>query len=428
MSIMTKASASFKKDGLRGLIVSICHFLIRHCSKSNTTMRASENRQEDSHALKLDPSSRYWFVNDSPFGQHIHPQDIDPDTINWLVPAFENSSGGHLTIFRLIRDMENLGFKNRIVFEHNIKGKTVEEVRALIKSNFLPIDCPISFGADSLAPAYFTFATNWTTAYLLRNFISTIEKCYILQDYEPYFYPRGTDYYLAERTYGFGFKTFAGGDWLVNQLKSKHNVTAAIFPFGCDHALYTPAAQLNKPHGTKTLLFYARPSTPRRGFELGMLAFEKLLAKLNNVQILLAGCDLSAYELPANIKSVGIVPMSELPQLYRNCDVALIISFTNVSLLPLDLMASGCTVVSNSGPQVEWLLNDQIAMLSEADPDSLFLALEKILTDDNLRQQKIKAASHFVAGQHWTIAAKLIADNLRQTQKYCQERQMSVIS
>ena len=276
-------------------------------------------------------------------------------------------------MFRLIRDLEKLGFKNHIIFEPSARAKTVEEIHRSINENFLPIDCPISIGIDSLPPAYFSFATNWTTAYLLKNYISTIEKCYLIQDYEPYFYPPGTDYYLAERTYHFGFKTFTGGDWIANKLKTKHNVTADIFQFGCDTAFYAPAGRMKKQAITKRLLFYARPSTPRRGFELAMLAFEQLLRKVNNVEILLAGCDFSAFELAHNIKSVGIVPMADLPKLYRSCDAGLIISFTNVSLLPLDLMASGCAVISNSGPQVEWLLNEQIAMLTE--PDPLFVVL-----------------------------------------------------
>jgi glycosyltransferase involved in cell wall biosynthesis len=251
----------------------------------------------------------------------------------------------------------------------------------------------------------------------VNNFVSTIHKYYLLQDYEPYFYPPGTDYYLAEKTYSFGFTTFTGGNWIANLLKSRHNVNASVFPFGCDTTLYTPAQEIDgAKDGEKRLLFYARPSTPRRGFELAMLAFERLLTKLDNVEIILAGCDLSDYALPERIKSVGIVPMSELPALYRSCDAALIISFTNVSLLPLDLMASGCAVVSNSGPQVDWLLNNDNSMLAEADPDSLAYALERILRDDKLRQQQVVRAYKYVADKDWYKAAQMIAISLRSMQ------------
>jgi glycosyltransferase involved in cell wall biosynthesis len=425
INLVSKAFASFKKGGLRGLALSICNYLANHLNQGE--IPTNEDNPNDI-GIKIDTSNRYAFIDDKPFGKSIQPSDVDKYSINWLVPSFENSSGGHLTIFRLIKDLETLGFKSRIVFEKPIKGKTVEEIRDLIAINFLPLDCPISFGADSVSAAYFTVATNWTTAYLLKNFNTTLEKIYLIQDYEPYFYGVGSDYYLAERTYDFGFKTFVGGEWLVEQLKTKHNVNATAFPFGCDHNLYGPTPKFIENSTDKKLLFYARPSTPRRGFELAMLAFEKLLARVDNVQIVLAGCDFSAYELPPHMKSVGIVPMRDLPSLYRSCDAALIISFTNVSLLPLDLMASGCAVISNSGPQVEWLLNEQIASLAKADPDSLSLAIENLLTNNHLRQEKIERAQHFVSNLQWKEAAKVIGHNLKQiAQLGSSEQQPSLI-
>jgi len=425
ITLVSKASASFKRGGLRGLALSICNYLANHLNQCE--IPTNEDHPKDIK-IKIDTSTRYAFIEDLPFGQALQPSDIDRYSINWLVPSFENSSGGHLTIFRLIKDLEAFGFKSKIVFEKPIRGKTTEEIRNLIAMNFLPLDCPISFGADSISAAYFTVATNWTTAYLLRNFNTTVEKIYLIQDYEPYFYGAGSDYYLAERTYNFGFKTFVGGEWLVEQLKTKHNVNATAFPFGCDHNLYSPTPKLTKNSTEKQLLFYARPSTPRRGFELAMLAFEKLLTRMHNVQIVLAGCDFSAYELPPHVKSVGIVPMRDLPQLYRSCDAALIISFTNVSLLPVDLMASGCAVISNSGPQVEWLLNEQIASLAKADPDSLSLAIENLLTNDTFRQEKIDRAQHYVSNLHWEEAAKVIGHNLNQiAQLRPSEQQPSLI-
>ncbi len=431
MSMLTKIGNRLKEGGLRGLGLCVCQLFVRKLSREGLAQK--DNGEVDEIKMPIGSSiDRYRFIGDHPFGSEIKPENIDLNTINWFVPNFENSSGGHLTIFRLIGDLEKLGFKNRVIFETSQKNRTVDEIRKAINENFLPLNCPISIGIEAVPPAYFSFATNWTTAYLLKNFISTVEKCYFLQDYEPYFYPPGTDYFLADRTYSFGFRAFSGGSWIAKQLKAKHDVNAQVFCFGCDQSFYVPAAENEKAGNIKRLLFYARPSTPRRGFELAMLAFEQLLAKVPDVEIVLAGCDLSDYSLPEGIKSVGIVAMPDLPKLYRSCDAALIISFTNVSLLPLDLMASGCAVVSNSGPQVEWLLNKQIAMLTDPEPYSLFLALEKILTDDSLRATQIRSAYDFVAGRNWFTEAKLIGDLLRKMQSKakdgCQERQMGAVS
>lgn len=411
MSIISKAFSSLRTSGIRGLLLSSCNYLARQLSPISQDLTVKIEGKP-----LLDATSRYKFIEDKPFGAKVSPDEIDLNTINWFIPAFENSSGGHLTIFRLVRDLEKLGFKSNLIFESSAKAQNSEQIRSAITQNFLPLNCPIMVGLDSVPPAYFSFATNWTTAYALKNFHSTIEKCYLLQDYEPYFYPQGTDYYLANRTYEFGFKTFTGGDWIADKLLSEHQVQAKIFPFGCDTNFYSPQPLAEK-RNTKRLLFYARPSTPRRGFELAMSAFEKLLNKQSNIEIILAGCDLSAYELPKNIKSVGIVSMADLPALYRSCDAALIISFTNVSLLPLDLMGCNCAVVSNSGPQVEWLLDDKISMLSDPEPNLLSVALEKILTDDDLRLEKIRNAHKFVLEKDWFKSAIVIAESLHGLQK-----------
>ena len=43
------------------------------------------------------------------------------------------------------------------------------------------------------------------TAYDVRNFHSTIHKCYFVQDFEPWFYASGSAASFAEETYRFGF-------------------------------------------------------------------------------------------------------------------------------------------------------------------------------------------------------------------------------
>ena len=99
--------------------------------------------------------------------------------------------------------------------------------------------------------------------------------------------------------------------------------------------------------------------------------------------------------------AAGILRLDELPDLYAQCDVALVLSMTNLSLLPLELMACRCAVVSNRGPNVEWLLNDEIAMLCDPTPEALAEAICAALTDDAMREALIARAERFAKTQHW---------------------------
>jgi O-antigen biosynthesis protein len=367
-----------------------------------------------------DLANRYWFLEPRTFGPAAQRQKIDSNTINWVIPDFHGFSGGYLTLSRLVINLQRNGWKNHIILGRPNRA-TSKEIQQSVRDNFMSLGCPVSIGPESMPPAYFTFATNWTTAYMVKNFTATALKCYLTLDYEPYFYPYGTDYHLAARSYEFGFETFAGGNWLANELLSKHNVSSHVFGFACDENfdLINPISDRHVNSASGRLLFYARPSTPRRGFELGMMAIEKVIRKLPKVQVLLAGCDLSGHSLPAQIKSVGVLPLQQLPQLYRSCDAALIISFTNISLLPLDLMANRCAVVSNRGPQVEWLLNEHVSMLADADVDALATALEQILSNQELRSKKIDAAAHYVSDRSWSTEANKIAAVLKERRSYC---------
>jgi O-antigen biosynthesis protein len=122
---------------------------------------------------------------------------------------------------------------------------------------------------------------------------------------------------------------------------------------------------------------------------------------LPGVEIVLAGWDLSGLKIDFPHYSAGNVALSQLAALYSQCDAGLVLSFTNVSLAPLELMACGCPVVSNRGPHVEWLLNDRNSVLADPAPDSLADALFRVLTNDEFRADIIEAGLRFAEATDW---------------------------
>ena len=168
--------------------------------------------------------------------------------------------------------------------------------------------------------------------------------------------------------------------------------------------------------GKKRVLFYARPETERRGFELGILALTLVARRMPDVGCL-GGRPATIRRLPFPAVIPGVLSFSELGAVYRSCDVALVLSHTNLSLLPLELMACGCAVVSNEGPNTEWLLTDQIASIVKADPRSIGNAIIELLEVDSLRLQKIEAGLAFAQSTDWTKELKAIESALLMNQK-----------
>ncbi len=83
-----------------------------------------------------------------------------------------------------------------------------------------------------------------------------------------------------------------------------------------------------------------------------------------------------------------------------------LLSLTNLSLLPLELMACGCAVVSNRGPNVQWLLHDDVSVLADATPEALTDAVCELLHDDARRAALSARAESLARAQTWDGVAR----------------------
>lgn len=360
----------------------------------------------DSIRTKTDIVGFYGFLRYAPFG-HANHIGVGEKTVNWVIPDFGIGSGGHLNIFRLIAGLEKLGYKCRIVIVGGCQFASAEDAHRSICKHFVEIKAVVGIGEESLLPARITVATSWVTAYTVRNFQGSKIKCYFVQDFEPFFYPLGAEYAFAEQTYYFGFYGITAGKWLAEKLAANCGMRTSAIGFSYDRNLYRQVPRRNSE--SRHVFFYARPVTSRRGFELGLLVLAEVSRRLPDVHFILAGWDTSSYAIPFPHLNAGNVPLHELPDLYSQCDAALVLSFTNLSLLPLELMACGCPVVSNNGPNVEWLLNDQIAVLANATVEDLSDAIIGLLENENLRRTLVASGLRFVETTSWSQEAENVA-------------------
>jgi glycosyltransferase involved in cell wall biosynthesis len=270
-------------------------------------------------------------------------------------------------------------------------------------------------GFEGLPSSEFVIATGWQTAYPVRAVAGPAKKLYFVQDFEPSFYPTGTESVLADNTYHFGFFGITAGDWLARKLRANYGMLTHPIGFGVDHDLYRkrPRRELQ----VKRVFFYARPPTPRRAFEFGLLVLEEVSRRLPDTQFILAGWDVSDYHIPFPHLAAGVITPEELADVFSQCDAALVLSLTNLSLMPLEVMAAGCAVVSNRGDCVEWLLNDEVALLTDPTLEALSDALCHLLEDDAARQALCQRAQVFARNQHWKTSAEAFEQGLLEARR-----------
>ena len=325
-------------------------------------------------------------------------------TLLWFSPDFNIGSGGHLNIFRTIWHLEQMGYVSGIVIAKTAQHSDATQARDDIRTHFFPLQAQVYLGCDGLPPCEFALATGWDTAYTVRAFDGAAHKLYFVQDFEPHFFAMGTEWVLAENTYRFGFFGITAGGWLGHKLQADYGMQTSAVGFGVELERYRRLPR-REPE-IKRVFFYARPPTPRRAFELGLLVLNAVWQRRPDTEFVLAGWDTAGYDIPFPHLACGTLALDDLPDLYSQCEVALVLSLTNLSLLPLELMACGCAVVSNRGPNVQWLLHEDVAVLADATPEALTDAVCELLHDDARRAALSARAESLARSQTWDEVAR----------------------
>jgi hypothetical protein len=328
-------------------------------------------------------------------------------TIAWLIPEVGPGVGGLFNIFRAIHQLEQWGHRHRIYVVGD-SATDAESMTNVARRDYFPITSAIEIFNGKVADSDALVASSWQTAYAARALSNTARKFYFVQDLEYLFYAPGSIAELARETYRWGFHGITGGQWIADVLNSEFKMNSSAFGFSYDRHVYSPAGKRTFPDGKKRILFYARPITPRRGFELGVLALSEIAKQLPETEFVFVGASDRGMKLPFPTVSPGILSPMELAALYRSCTAALILSFTNLSLLPLEVMACGCPVVSNRGANVEWLLNEDTTQLAAPTPEALAAAILEVLQNDSLRTLKTEAGLRFAERTDWGKEIKAI--------------------
>ena len=241
----------------------------------------------------------------------------------------------------------------------------------------------------------------------MKNFHNTVSKFYFIQDFEPYFYAHGSEYSFAENTYTFGFRGITAGDWLRDVVKRDYGMEAMSFRFSYDRKIYYPRPkQSERP----TVFFYARPVTPRREWELGMLALSELWKRVPQLEVLFAGWDVSTYDIPFPHKNMGVVSMETLAELYTQSDLCLVISGTNLSLVPLEIMGCGRLAVCTKGENSSWMVTEENAVLVDPEPIQIADTMEYYLKHPREREEICRKGMAFAEQTSWEKEADKVYD------------------
>ena len=309
--------------------------------------------------------------------------------IHFVIPDFSKGGGGHMTIFRMIRHLEEKGHiitvwvinPNRSQHAADMRDDVIKYFQP-IKAKILPFDTSFYFASGDCL-----IATGWQTVEYVKSSISFRQKYYFIQDYEPFFYARGTQAVLAEQTYKEDLACICASPWLDQLVKTRYGRWSRYLWLAYDHTIYGTTKenilnkyiQLDDSKDTLHIAVYARSHTERRCVELALRALDKL-SEINDNFIAHFFGDENLQVNPAYQSiNYGILNHEQLNVLYKKCTIGLTFSATNYSLLPQEMMASGLPVFDLKVESTEAIYTEDVITLMDPDTDSIAQVLNDCL-------------------------------------------------
>jgi glycogen(starch) synthase len=164
-----------------------------------------------------------------------------------------------------------------------------------------------------------------------------------------------------------------------------------------------------------------------KGFHLALEALPGIIETLGNVRFLVAGSGTAEDDLKAQATELGLdahgtflgwIGDDALHSLYRIADLTVVPSlYEPFGLVALEAMASGCpTIVADTGGLREVVPEGEKVGLrfNGGDAEHLATMIERLMTDDPLRERLVAEASEHVLLFDWADVARSTASVYRE--------------
>jgi GT2 family glycosyltransferase len=334
-------------------------------------------------------------------------------TINWLLPGFDSPFfGGVNTTLRMADKLaREHGVRNRFLINGDPANEFYESAIVAAFPGLAGSDVGNYYGTDeglaAVPPADAAIATFWLTARDVAKTPGTPRKFYLIQDYEPSFYPASTMFAMTEQTYRLGLYGICNTRSMHEIYTSGYGGTGTWFSPAVDRGLFHPDGRAPRAAGDPVTIFaYARDHF-RNCWELVFAALSEIKRRHgDSVRIVAAG----AKYLPpsADFIDLGLLDYRATGRLYRETDIGITLQISrHPSYLPLELMASGVGMVVPDSPWFRWLFepgeNARTTMMTY---EEVVAALDEMVLDATKRQRIQEAGLATIDAQHsdWDTA------------------------
>jgi len=285
---------------------------------------------------------------------------------------------GYLCVFNLALQLKRAGYDVRIVLVDRCDFNPLQWNRELaayegLADLFDRVEAVYLFDRSlplTVNPRDAFIATSWWTAHIAHHAAQQLRQrgfVYLVQEYEPLFYPAGSFLALAEQAYTFPHRAIFSTELLrdyfqVNNIGAFSQNGFRQPPIVIQNAAnrFALNEQSMRQRKKRKFLFYARPdqtTMARNAFELGVLALRETIKeghfKSNAWEFHGLGTVGDYQDIPlGKTASLAMMPklsLNEFVQILPTYDAGMSLMLSpHPSLMPIDMAAAGLMTVTNT--------------------------------------------------------------------------------
>ena len=403
-------------------VCPLIHFVLKHHSQA----RRVSAQQPQQFALASDAQTASHrmvsvFKRDMSSKPITAPTEVtlaDGLDLHWIIPDFPKGSGGHMTIFRIIRHLENFGHRSTIWIEQPVFHKNAADAHDDILKYFQCVEASVRFVEDGFfeTQGQVVIATSWSTAFYAEAATGFAARTYFVQDHETEFFPTGADRLLARQTYDFDLACICAGPWLTQMMQERYGRWARGFDLAYDEQVYNnqrddPSFEpaLTKSNKRFKIAMYARQHTARRCVDLALMGLELLAQQRDDFEVHFFGQEeMSFGATPFPAFNHGVLRDVQLAQLYNECDLGICFSATNYSLVPQEMMASGLPVLELDTDSTRAVFPEGTVALVGPDPRHIAHQLSAFMDAPDRQAEQQARAQDWVSEFKWETSARSV--------------------
>lgn len=364
----------------------------------------------DSHRLNKDFKT-YEFLQEVDLEHLVENKCIkNIKKIAFIIPGMTAYSGGRTSILRLGTYLVEFGYD---IYYITFDESTVKTMKINAEINLHSYKGTI-MDKSALTNILFDIGigTSWQSCYYLYKYQEQFSyKMYFVQDYEPAFYAESDLYYLARNTYKMGLHIVSLGRWNADRIQqSMRSAKVDYIDFPFEKFQYLIKKKQVKIKDRISLCVYIKLDQKRGSILLfqALDLLKKIISQRDfELEIKIFGLD-PHIQVPVGV-NLGQLNHQQLIRLYEESDLGIVASYSNVSLVPYEMIACGLPVIEVRDGSAPTFFDDNSMIFAETYPKSFVRKIMYYIDHPNELQGIIDAGQDEIEKITWEKSARQMA-------------------